>query len=527
VSADERAWKSRRLGTEPVTEGAVRFTTWAPRVRRVEIDLGGRRHELVRCTDDGMYSVELAAAEGDDYRYVIDGEHALPDPCSRFQPTGLDGPSRVVDPGTFHWSDGDWRGPALDELVLYELHIGTFTRGGTFAAAGDRLKELAALGVTGIELMPVATFPGERNWGYDGVYTYAPHPVYGSPDELARLVDTAHRLGLGVIVDVVYNHIGPGSERVSAFAPYFTAAHTTAWGDALDYSRRGVREWAIQNAEMWVGDYHVDGLRLDAVHAIHDDQVPHVLAELAERVRDIAPNTLVISETETGDLRPVAAWGHDAQWADEVHHVLHVLLTGEQEGYYADYRPSVAALGHQLMRRPPERLVVASQNHDQVGNRAHGDRPARDELRIRAATILFARQTPLLFMGEEYGEQRPFQFFTDHIDPEIAEATRRGRRREFQRFHSFDSEAIPDPQDIATFERSKLDPTAGDVELQRLYARLIALRRVLPRELLAEPQEEKGLLRLRRGSVELVLNFSHEEQEGVPPRDFVLRGLDV
>jgi maltooligosyltrehalose trehalohydrolase len=272
-----------------------------------------------------------------------------------------------------------------------------------------------------------------------------------------------------------------------------------------------------------VRDYHVDGLRLDATHAIFDDSQPHVLAELAERVHAVDPRTLVIAEMETGDLRPISDWGHDAQWADEFHHVLHVLLTGEREGYYAEYEPSVTQLAEQLRREPSNRLVFCSQNHDQVGNRAFGDRPASGELRLRAAALLFAPQVPLLFMGEEYGERRPFRFFTDHTDPAIAEATRAGRRREFERFTSFAAEDVPDPQDVATFAGSKLDRAGSDGTLLELYRKLLALRSSLPRAVEVAPDEAHRFLRLRRGDHELSLNFSEHEHDGVPPRDIRLR----
>jgi maltooligosyltrehalose trehalohydrolase len=475
------------------------------------VRIDGRDHELV--ADDGVFEGEVEAAAGTDYVYVLDGREERPDPCSRSQPEGIRGPSRVVDTGAFEWTDCDWQGLSLDELVIYELHVGTFSASGTFAGVAERLPALRELGVTAIELMPIATFPGNRNWGYDGVYASAPHPAYGGPEEFAQLVDAAHREGLGVILDVVYNHIGPGCEAITAFAPYFTDRHTTFWGDALDYGRRGVREWAIQNAELWIRDYHVDGLRLDATHAIFDDSEPHVLAELAARVRAVNPSALVTSEMETGDLRPIEEWGHDAQWSDELHHLLHVLLTGEREGYYAEYEPSVTELGRQLLRKPPERLVVCSQNHDQVGNRALGERPHADELRLRAATVLLAPQTPLLFMGEEYGERRPFQFFTDHIDPAIAEATREGRRREFAAFSAFSGQEVPDPQDPTTFERSKLDPSAGDSELLAFYERLLALRRELPREVEVDADHDARVLRVRRGSVEAVLDFARRNVE--------------
>jgi maltooligosyltrehalose trehalohydrolase len=493
-----------RLGATPV-EGGVRFAVWAPDAESVAVRLR-EDHPLERAAD-GVFAGVAPAAAGDDYLFVLDGGRALPDPCSREQPEGVRGPSRVAA----LTAPSARIAPSLEELVIYELHVGTFSAAGTFDGVAEQLPELRELGVTAIELMPVATFPGRRNWGYDGVYISAPHETYGGPAGLQRLVDAAHAEGLGVILDVVYNHIGPGSEAIAAFGPYFTDKATTFWGDALDYGRRGVREWAIQNAELWIRDYGIDGLRLDAVHAVHDDSEPHVLAELADRVRAIDPRTLVISEMETGDLRPIERWGHDAQWADELHHVLHVLLTGEREGYYDAYEPSVGDLARQLTRAPAERLVVCSQNHDQVGNRAFGDRPQPDELRLRAASVLFAPETPLLFMGEEYGEQRPFRFFTDHIDPEIAEATREGRRREFERFAAFAGEDVPDPQAPETFAASILDRSRGDGELRRFYAELIALRRRLPREIQVEADEEAKRLRARRGDVELLLDFARRE----------------
>ncbi len=488
------------LGALTLKDG-VEFRAWAPAARDVAVRVRGREHRL-EPEHDGRYAGIVSAGAGDDYVFVLDGQ-PLPDPCSRFQPMGVRGPSRVIEPPR-----GSPLGFSLDELVVYELHVGAFSPSGTFDGVAERLPELRELGVTAIEVMPVATFPGERNWGYDGVYAYAPHPAYGGPEGFARLIASAHAAGLGVILDVVYNHLGPGADAVAAFGPYFTDRYSTFWGDALDYAQRGVREWAIQNAEMWVRDYGVDGLRLDATHAVFDDSQPHVLAELAERVRNIHDGVLVIAEMETGDLRPIEEWSLDAQWADELHHVLHVLLTGEHEGYYADYRPSVTALARQLERTPPQRLVVSSQNHDQVGNRALGDRPATDELAIRAATILFAPQTPMLFMGEEYGERRPFQFFTDHIDPSIAEATREGRRREFARFSAFSEEEVPYPQDPATFERSKLRPEDGDPALRTFYADLLALRRRLPRDVEVDADEAARTLRLRRGDVELHLDFA-------------------
>jgi len=512
------AWP--RLGAVRRDRETFEFTVWAPSSGRVHLRMRGEDREL-EPSGDGVFAGAVACEPGEDYLYVLDGGLALPDPCARSQPGGTSGPSRLVDP-EFDWHDQGWHGLSLDELVIYELHVGTFSAAGTFDAATERFSALRELGVTALEVMPIATFPGNRNWGYDGLYTYAPHPVYGGPEGFARFVDAAHSEGLGVILDVVYNHIGPGSEALAAFGPYFTDREQTGWGDAIDYRERGVREWAIQNAELWIRDYHVDGLRLDATHAVFDDSRQHVLAELAARVRAIDPRALVISEMETGDLRPIEEWGHDAQWADEFHHLLHVLLTGEQEGYYGDYPASVSELARQYERAPARRLVFCSQNHDQVGNRALGDRPEESELRLRAAALLWAPQTPLLFMGEEYGERSPFQLFTDHTDPAIAEATRAGRANEFEQFTAFSEREVPDPQDVATFERSKLRPENGDPELLALYRRLLELRR-RSRDFAAEVDDEARVLRLRRGEAELVLNFSDSRRDGVPAHGVELR----
>jgi maltooligosyltrehalose trehalohydrolase len=491
------------LGARPLDEGRTEFRVWAPAAERIGV--AGRPLER---GEDGVWEAELGIPAGTDYLYEVDGTE-LPDPCSRWQPDGLHGPSRVLDTGAFRWTDDGWAGLTLDELVVYELHVGAFSGEGTFDGVVPYLDALRELGVTAIELMPVATFPGERGWGYDGVYAYAPHRAYGGPRGLARLVDAAHAAGLGVILDVVYNHIGPGSERVAAFGPYFTDRHETFWGEAIDYSQRGVREWAIQNACMWVRDYHVDGFRLDAVHAVFDDSPKHVLAELAERVHGESPRPLVISEMQIDDYRPIEEWGHDAQWADRFHHELHALLTGERDGYYERFG-SPEGLARELRREPAERIVVYAQNHDQVGNRALGDRLPRDQLRVAAACVLFAPQTPLLFMGEEYGEERPFQFFTDHHDPAIAEATREGRKREFECFSAFAGE-VPDPQDPATFRRSKLDRSQADDGLRAFYRELIALRRELPREV--EVDVDERTLRARRGNVQLIADFANATVE--------------
>jgi maltooligosyltrehalose trehalohydrolase len=463
----------------------------------VSVRVRGGEHELEQL-DGGLFGAGVDGGAGDDYVYVLDGD-ALPDPCSRSQPEGIRGPSRVVDTRAFTIAPGP--AVALEELVLYELHVGTFTGDGTFDAAIRELPRLRELGVTAIELMPVATFPGGRGWGYDGVYVYAPHPAYGGPEGLARLVDAAHREGLAVFLDVVYNHIGPGSEAIGRFGPYFTDRHETFWGSAIDYAQRGVREWAIQNALMWTAEYVIDGLRLDAVHAIYDDSPVHVLRELKERVPGV-----ITSEMGHDDFRPLDEWGHDAMWLDNLHHELHVLLTGEHDGYYAPFG-TPEGLVRELLRPQRERLIAAAQNHDQVGNRAVGDRLPADAHRVALAVVLFSLSTPLLFMGEEHDERAPFQFFTDHIDPFIADATREGRKKEFEAFTAFAGEEVPDPQAVATFERSKLSQAEPDP----FYAELIALRRELPREL--DVQLAADVLTMRRGEVTLVADFGSKSVE--------------
>jgi maltooligosyltrehalose trehalohydrolase len=486
------------LGAVPLLGGGVAFRVWAPAAAHVAVRVRGGEHELAP-VGEGVYAAEVAAEPGDDYLFVLDGTRVFPDPCSRHQPEGIRGPSRIVDMSRFDIAPGP--GLQLEELVLYELHVGTFTPEGTFDAAIPHLGRLRALGVTAVELMPVAAFPGERGWGYDGVYAYAAHAAYGGPEGLARFVDGAHRAGLGVVLDVVYNHIGPGGHAIGAFGPYFTDAHHTFWGDAIDYSQRGVREWAIGNAEQWTRDFSIDGLRLDAVHAIYDDSPVHVLKELRDRV-----DGLVTSEMGPDDFRPLEEWGHDAMWLDNLHHELHVLLTGEHEGYYEPYG-SLAGLVRELTRPDPERLIVSAQNHDQVGNRAVGDRLPPDAHRVALAIVLFSLNTPLLFMGEEHDEPAPFQFFTDHIDPSIADATRKGRKREFAAFTSFSGEEVPDPQALETFVRSRISQPDPDP----FYAELIQLRRELPRTL--EVSSEGRVLTLRRGSATLVADFDAKTVE--------------
>ncbi|HEY7622066.1 MAG TPA: malto-oligosyltrehalose trehalohydrolase [Solirubrobacteraceae bacterium] len=533
--AEAYPWE-RALGATVLDDGLVEFRAWAPEPTRVAMRVGGTEHELA---DEGfgVRSARVAASAGDDYWLVLDGRR-LPDPASRHQPDGLRGPSRVVDPRALRWTDRRFRAAPLRDAVLYELHVGTFTAEGTFAAAARRLPALAELGVTHVELMPVAEFPGHHGWGYDGVYLSAAHSAYGGPHELARFVDAAHAAGVGVILDVVYNHVGASGVRaLEAFGPYFTDRYMTPWGKAVNYDGEQsdpVREWALQSATGWIRDFDLDGLRLDAIHAIHDAGARPFLRELADRVHACNRRALVIAESGLNDpkvMRPArqGGYGHDAVWADDFHHALRALLTGERDGWYEEFgqvaqlakafhRPHVHDGNYSTFRRrrfgaraddrPPEQFVVFCQNHDQVGNRALGDRlPARARP-LAAFCTLLAPFTPMLFMGEEHGERAPFQFFSDHIDKRMADATRAGRRQEFAAFAEFAGEEVPDPQDPATFERSKLT-RRGSPKLRGLYAALLRARRALPPGVDGiDFSDEAGWLRVCRGPFELACNFA-------------------
>ena len=464
------------------------------------------------------------ARAGDRYRYRVGGRGPFPDPASRFQPEGVHGPSEVVDGPAFRWSDSGWTGIALEDLVLYELHVGTFTPAGTYAGVVDRLAYLRDLGVTAVELLPLGDFPGARNWGYDGVALFAPARCYGRPDELRRLVDEAHRHGLAVLLDVVYNHFGPDGAYVGQFSPhYFSARKPTPWGAALNLDgdhARGVREFLIENALHWVHEYHLDGLRLDATHALHDEGARHLLAEMQSRLRASVRERRLVLIAEDNRNRPrlvrpeaEAGYGLDAQWSDDFHHQLRRILAGDHEGYYADYRGSVADLAKTVRdgwlyrgeysvhrKQPwgedpaglsPRRFVFYVQNHDQVGNRAHGERLHHEiePAAWRAATVLLltAPEVPLLFMGQEWAAPSPFLFFTDHHE-RLGARIGEGRRKELSDFAAFAEpaarEPIPHPQDPETFRRSRLDWSRIEepphAATRRLYRALLRLRRGEP-----------------------------------------------
>ena len=533
------------------------FRVWAPRAEQVDVEVLQRRVPM-RLEDGGWWAAEVPeAVAGVDYAFRLDRGEATPDPRSPWQPAGVHGPSRVVDHAAFPWTDQHWRGIDLADAVVYELHVGTFTPEGTFDAVVPHLDYLTDLGVTVLELLPVAEFSGDHGWGYDGVDLYAPHHAFGGPDGLKRLVDACHRRGLGVVLDVVYNHLGPAGNYLARFGPYFTSKYATPWGDAINYDDAGsdeVRAFVVDNAVMWLRDYHCDGLRLDAVHAIYDQSAIHLLEELQARVSATSAETgrslFLIAESDLNDPRLVTeqsrgGYGLAGQWSDDFHHALHTALTGERDGYYADYGALadvatalqdvfVYAGRHSTYRGrrhgrpvpaevPATRFLGYVQNHDQVGNRATGERLirlTRDDglLRIAAALVLLSPFVPLLFMGEEWGATTPFRYFTDHRDPELADAVRKGRREEFAAF-GWDPEEVPDPQDPQSFLLSKLDWVERDrprhAPLLTWHRDLIWLRRQTPdlrdgdrTKVEVTVDEEQRTLVLRRGSITIATNFS-------------------
>jgi maltooligosyltrehalose trehalohydrolase len=490
-----------RLGPRLV-EGGAEFGVWAPDVRSLAVEVGGRTVPLER-EERGVWRATVeGAATGDDYLLVLDGDRERPDPRSRSQPHGVHGPSRLVDLGP---PPAPFTPPAVRDLVFYELHCGTFTPEGTFDAAARKVGHLVDLGVTAVEVMPVAAFPGARGWGYDGVALYAVHAAYGGPAGFRRFVDACHAAGLAVVLDVVYNHLGPDGNYLAEFGPYFSDRSTTPWGAAVNLDGPGsdfVRGFVLDNAEQWVAGFGVDGLRLDAVHDLHDASSVHILEELAARVHQAKAGAVVVAESDLHQPLLVTAYGVDAMWADDLHHALHVALTGETSGYYdgfqdlgtlakalrtgwaftGQYHP---ALDRRHGRDPVglggERFVVCSQNHDQVGNRGLGERlttlAGPDLDAVASVLVACSPFLPLLFQGQEWGETRPFLYFTDHR-PEVAEAVRRGRRAEFAAFDW--AGEVPDPNAPATFERSKLDWSRAGGPALELWRSLLALRREVP-----------------------------------------------
>jgi maltooligosyltrehalose trehalohydrolase len=496
----------------------VAFRVWAPNAEKIALRLlpaHGQSQEIALPTPHrDTWEVAAEAQPGDRYYYVVDGKE-LPDPVSRLLPEGVHGPTEIVDPSRYRWHDTAWRGLPFANYVIYELHLGAFTPEGTFAGAIDKLDALKQLGVTAVELMPVNAFPGRHNWGYDGVGLYAVQASYGGPEEFRRFVDEAHRRGLAVILDVVYNHLGNEGNYLRLFGPYFTARHQTPWGEAVNYDDdgcAGVRRFIVENALYWLTEYHLDGLRLDAVQTIRDNSSRHIVAEIAERAhalgKELQRTICIIAETDENDARYVLppsqrGYGLDGMWSDDFHHVLHAMFTGERAGYYQDFGTAQQLVkvlnegyifqgeffrfwkdirGTPAKNVPLPANIICIQNHDQVGNRAKGERLTalvpRGVRKLMAAILLLAPHTPLIFMGQEFDEAAPFQFFTDFADPTIQKAVSEGRPKEFKDFAFSD---VPDPQHPATFARSRLNWQAANEAngMLRWYRSLLQLRRSL------------------------------------------------
>jgi malto-oligosyltrehalose trehalohydrolase len=540
----------------------VRFRLWAPAADRVELALEGETIPMTRLDGGWHELVSSRAGAGTRYQFLLPNGMRVPDPASRYQPENVHGPSEIVDPSTWVQADREWHGRPWHEAVLYELHIGAFTPEGTFRAAIGKLDDLASLGITALQIMPVADFPGRRNWGYDGVFPYAPDSTYGRPEDFKALVEAAHARGLMVLLDVVYNHFGPEGNYLSLYAPaFFNDRHKTPWGAAINFDAEGcreVREFAIQNAIWWISQYHLDGLRLDAVHAIVDDSPVHILTELAERVRAISGDRHVhlVLENEENQACRLKPELYTAQWNDDIHHVLHTAVTRESSGYYREYRGDTRKLarafaegfafqgeamewraaprGQPSEHLPPTSFIAFIQNHDQIGNRAFGERigALAPPAAIRAAAVcyLLLPEVPMLFMGEEWNASQPFPFFCD-FGPDLAEAVRKGRREEFAKFPEFQDpaqrERIPDPQAETTFLSAKLSwderADGSHREWLEFYRRILMTRRERIMPLLPGIRHggnyqmvAGGAVVVRWGNLVLSANLSEKPASGFP-----------
>jgi maltooligosyltrehalose trehalohydrolase len=541
----------------------IELRVWAPAARELQVRLAGDLIPMSPIERGWWIARDPGASQGMDYSFVLDHGDPLPDPRSPWQPYGVDGPSRVVDHSTFSWHDRAWQPPPLSSAIIYELHVGTFTPEGTFAGAITRLPHLVDLGITHVELMPVAEFSGDWGWGYDGVDLFAPHHAYGGPEGLKQLIDACHAAGLAVLLDVVYNHLGPAGNYLSRFGPYFTDRYSTPWGPAINMDDSGsteVRRFLCDNALMWLRDYHFDGLRIDAVHSIFDASAIHFLEQLSTEVAELQASTgrhaVLIAESDLNDPRIVTAreaggYGIDAQWSDDFHHALHTALTGERAGYYSDFG-TLAHLakalknayvydgcdsqfrkrkhGRPIRDLPGWRFLGYLQNHDQTGNRARGERSGKlmsvGRLKVGAALVLCAPFIPMLFHGEEFGASTPFLYFTNHPDADLGRAVSDGRRREFAAF-GWDPQDVPDPQDHATFLNSKLNWGEMDTEPHRSlldwHRRLVALRRSTPdltsgrlADVDIHFDEHEQWLVFARGSVAVACNLGSAQALPIP-----------
>lgn len=534
------------------------FSVWAPLPKRVRLDVDGILHDMTR-SDDGWWRATVDARVDSRYGFVLDDdETVLPDPRSPRQPDGVHERSQLWDPSAVTWTDAGWTGMSIEGKVIYELHVGTFTGEGTFDSAIERLDHLVDLGVDFVELMPVNSFSGTRGWGYDGVLWYSVQESYGGPDGLARLVDACHARGLGVLIDAVFNHLGPSGNYLPKYGPYLTEANT-GWGQGVNVSEAGadeVRQYILDCALRWMNDFHADGLRLDAVHALADHTAFHILEEMSTETDALAERLgrplSLIAESDLNDPRLITprdrgGYGMTAQWDDDIHHAIHTAVSGERQGYYSDFGSletlsntlkngyfhagTYSSFRHRRHGRPLDtasipatRLLAYTSDHDQVGNRAVGDRPSQNltfgQLAVKAALVLASPYTAMLFMGEEWASSSPFQFFTSHPEPELARATAEGRKAEFAA-HGWDADEIPDPQDLETFSRSKLKwdevDTGDNARLLQLYRALIALRHHEPD--LADPwldhmtidyDEGQRWIVLHRGMIAIACNLGED-----------------
>ncbi len=549
----------RKIGSEYIGDDITRFVVWAPFKEEVQVVLKDREDVILKKNAHGYWEGEIAGVSpGSLYKYKLDGEQEFPDPASRSQPEGVHSWSKVIASNDYNWGDASWKGLPLSDMIIYELHMGTFTPQGTFEAVIDKLDHFLELGVNTLEILPISQFPGERNWGYDGVYPYAAQHSYGGPLGLKKMIDACHKKGVAVILDAVYNHMGPEGNYLREFGPYFTEKYHTPWGAALNFDDKHsdeVRNFFLQNARMWLEEFHFDGLRLDAIHEIIDRGARHLLREMSEDIDKLEERTnrkyVLIAESDLNDVKVIntynkGGFGLEGQWVDDFHHALHTLLTGEKQGYYSDYGKMEdmakayrqafiydgaysqfrkRTIGNSPRGLDPSQFVISIQNHDQVGNRILGDRLSKilsfEKLKLAAGVILTAPFVPMLFMGEEFAEDNPFQYFVSHGDKELVKAVQEGRKREFKYF--FDSLGdFPDPQGEETFEASKINwdfkKNPAKNTIFNYYKKLIQLRKegafnsFRKDKMICETDEEKKLLQVyTEGKSHLFVAFNFNE----------------